>query len=417
MSALPLPQELCYKIIERLQGDNLSLCNCSLVCQSWAKGAHNLLFYHVTVDDHNFDRFTDLIISPLSTLPLSIRRLDLAPVGGADVRWLRRLIPFLQVLTSVWSLYLKNVDWSALNGWSKYNFLSIFRTTVTDLSLQNIEFEKLSDLLDIICGLRSLRFASFVKITWKDASFSFPSTANKSMPNTVNHLLLRECNIQQFMNWVLTHHPIPTVYHLDASFMEESDIIAIGSYVAILGPALQTLAFEFGGNVRSTTNPNCSSYACGSDPYSPSAPSTRSSAINEPTDHPLLPGKADETMTCGNLRRAVSLQVIYLHKFIYYSNPQLSNCLYWAPRVLRSINSLNLERVVFEVFLSSMEELTAHTIPWDTFDKIIQGESNKNIKTLHFDIHGTVDTTDFESFVCDKLPHCDSRNILQFKAR
>ncbi|EDR13520.1 uncharacterized protein LACBIDRAFT_322508 [Laccaria bicolor S238N-H82] len=134
------PMELVEEIIQYVAEDHELLKSCSLACHTWLNVCRPHLFRRVYLDHINMDEFASLSLPINSTIPIFARNLELVSCQGGDRRWLRRLVPFLTVMTHISYLRLENVDWMGLHDQSKRNLISTFTATLTHLTLSNISF-------------------------------------------------------------------------------------------------------------------------------------------------------------------------------------------------------------------------------------------------------------------------------------
>ncbi|TFK41703.1 hypothetical protein BDQ12DRAFT_589088, partial [Crucibulum laeve] len=282
----------------------------SLLDRTWLQSSRVHLFRLVSLNQHNVDDFTSLVISSKSTIPPFVKQLELAP-EHVDSRWLRRLIPFLEVLTSVTVLHISNVEWSCLYSSSRHNFLSTFSPTVTDLHICNMEFEQFTDVLDIICASPMLTSISLDTVVWHHSSFKFASATGKQLPPSVKHLRLRSCSIRNVVNWLLSHSSVPIVHHLDAGPLGETDTLLLGNYLIMLGSDLLSLKLEF-------ENAGDSMHTCAGAMAIKSVPSSELVATrsNIAGRYGKRGSPYSDIVTCTNLTLLTGLRTIHIDHFI-----------------------------------------------------------------------------------------------------
>lgn len=401
--SLCIPQEISNDIIGYLHSDASALQCCSLVCKAWLFSSRAYLFQVVALNYQNADSFTSLIISSLSTIPPHVKRLQLVP-EHIDRRWLRRLVPFLEVLTSVTILRLENVDWINLLPTSRANLLSNFRPTLTCLHLRDIVFETFGQVVDIICEFPLLRSVDLESVHWGDCK----STVVKCLPPLVTNLRLQACPLRKFHSWLISQRPIPIINHLDVGPIDESDILEVGRYLVFLGHRLHTLKMSFRcgesghrcpDNVVFDANPSQTVLT------SLDSKDNSSSLINAEFRKRVGGG------TCSSMSRLTGLRSIHIKDFVQAS----SGAIHRGVRTLVSLRSFDLQEVVMEVTLGKVAELDVLTIDWDFLDRVFATPIYANVGKVKFRVRGAVKRDALAALLSSRLPRCVERGILHFE--
>jgi hypothetical protein len=400
-----IPQEISNYIIGYLHSDASALLCCSLVCKAWLFSSREYLFQVVALNHQNVDSFASLIISSLSTIPPHVKRLQLVP-EHIDRRWLRRLVPFLEVFTSVTILRLENVDWVSLPPTSRANLLSNLRLTLTSLHLRDIVFETFGDVVDIICDLPLLRSVDLEGVNWGDTKRS--STIVKYLPPSVKELRLQACPLRKFLAWLLAQTPIPIIDHLDIGPIGESDILEVARYIVFLGHRLHTLKMSF----RCEENGHrCSDNLVFDANTSQTVPTPLDSKNNSSFRISAEFRKRVGGGTCSSVSQLTHLRSIHIKDFVQAS----SGATHRGVRTLVSITSFNLQEVVMEVTLGKVAELDVHTIDWDFLDRVFATPIYANVRMVKFRVRGAVKRDALAALLSSRLPQCVERGILLFE--
>lgn len=356
----------------------------------------------VALNHQNVDSFTSLIISSLSTIPPHVKRLQLVP-EHIDRRWLRRLVPFLEVLTSVTILRLENVDWVNLPPTSRANLLSNFRLTLTCLHLRDIVFETFGQVVDIICEFPLLRSVDLERVHWGDCK----SVVVKRLPPLVTKLRLQACPLRKFHSWLMSQRPIPIIDHLDVGPIDESDILTVARYLVFLGHKLRTLkvSFKCGENGQRCPDNVVFDANTSQTPTSLDSKDNSSSILNAEFRKRVGGG------TCSSVSRLTGLRSIYIKDFVQAS----SGATHRGVRTLVSIRSFGLQEVVMEVTLGKVAELDVLTIDWDFLDRVFATPIYANVRMVKFRVRGAVKRDALAALLSSRLPRCVERGILHFE--
>ena len=379
--------ELSRHIIQYLQDDMATMIRCGLVCRTWLTISRPHVFQEICLDSRNTDEFASLIMHSMSTIPPSVRKLELVPSPPPDSRWLRRLVPFLGFLTDVSFLQVEHVDWSALHYNSGMNFVSTFNT-LTELYLGNMTFVELSEVETLISSFPLLESLSLSQVSWAS-----PQSAGAShrLPPSLKKLTFLSTQIHPIISWILSHDQPHLVKNLGLTCIENADIQAIRRYMAILGPRLESLTMGFRERITYS--------------YIPINPEDEAGLTSSPSSCPANP-------KCVVLALLTGLRTVTLSNFIHHADPVTSSSSFWAPFIIESINSLRMERVILEVSLSNMGELNAHSTDWERLDHALDRPVYTNLQGVHIQVQGSVDRQDLARFIQTKLPICHGQGLL-----
>lgn len=401
--SLCIPQEISNYFIGYLHSDASTLLCCSLVCKAWLFSSREYLFQVVALNHQNVDSFTSLIISSLSTIPPHVKHLQLVP-EHIDRQWLRRLVPFLEVLTSVTILRLENVDWISLPQTSRANLLSNFRLTLTCLHLRDIVFETFGKVVDIICEFPLLRSVDLESVDWGDCK----SMVVKCFPPLVTKLRLQACPLRKFLSWLLTLRPIPIIDDLDVGPIDESDILEVARYLVFLGHKLHTLKLSFRceENGRGCPDNVVFDTDTSETPTPPDSKNNSSFLISAEFRKRVGGG------TCSSVSQLTRLRSIHIKDFVQASSGAATHR---GVRTFVSIRSFGLQEVIMEVTLGKVAELDVHTIDWSFLDRVFATPIYANVRMVKFRVRGAVKRDALAALLSSRLPRCVERGILHFE--
>lgn len=375
------PMELVEEIIQYVAEDHELLKSCSLACHTWLNVCRPHLFRRVYLDHINMDEFASLSLPINSTIPIFARNLELVSCQGGDRRWLRRLVPFLTVMTHISYLRLENVDWMGLHDQSKRNLISTFTATLTHLTLSNISFATLGEVTTLASSFHLLESLALIQINWQSA----PCVQDISIIPDILHrlhaplrsLILHSTSIRPIMAWLISHDPPHPLTSLDIDSIRMEDRLMIGSYFKVLGCRLQDLKVGFDRNVY------CDAIH------------------NEAPDE------------CPGLSGLLSLRVRSFEITNFLDGSAGSSSATAALQMLRTVNPSLLETVVFVIkSLSRSGELDGHAIHWKGLDIALNGSAYEGLRCVRFEVKGSVNRDGFTALIRARLPLCDARRIL-----
>jgi hypothetical protein len=378
------PMELVEEIIQYVAEDHEVLKSCSLACHTWLNVCRPHLFRRVYLDHFNTDEFASLSLPINSTIPIFARNLELVSCQGGDRRWLRRLVPFLTVMTHILYLHLENVDWTGLHDQSKRNLIFTFTATLTHLTLSNISFATLREVTTLASSFPLLESLALIQITWQSA----PCVQDISIvPDTLDRLraplrslILHSTSIRPIMAWLISHDPPHPVTSLDIDSIRMEDKLMIGSYFKVLGYHLQDLKLGFDRDVYS-------------DAVSDEAPAQ-----------------------CPGLSGLLSIRVRSFEITNFFDGSAGSSsaaAAFWALQMLRTLDPSMLETVGFVIKSLSMSgELDGHAIHWNGLDTALNGSAYDGLRCVRFEVEGSVNRDGLAALIRARLPLCDARRIL-----
>lgn len=378
------PMELVEEIIQYVTEDHEVLKSCSLACHTWLNVCRPYLFRRVYLDHFNTDEFASLSLPIISTIPIFARNLELVSCQGGDRRWLRRLVPFLTVMTHISYLRLENVDWMGLHDQSKRNLISTFTATLTHLTLSSISFVTLREVTTLASSFPLLESLALIQISWQSApcvhDISIVPDILDRLHAPLRSLILHSTTIRPVMAWLISHDPPHPVTSLDIDSVRMEDKLMIGSYFKVLGYRLQHLKLGFDKDISS-------------DPVSDKAPAQ-----------------------CPGLSGLLSIRVRSFEITNFFDGSAGSSSAtgaFWALQMLKTLNPSVLETVVFVIkSLSTSGELDGHDIHWNGLDKALNGSAYGALRCVRFEVKGSVNRDGLAALIRARLPLCGVRRVL-----
>ena len=376
--------ELVEEIIQYVTEDHEVLKSCSLACHTWLNVCRPHLFRRVYLDHFNMDEFASLSLPINSTIPIFARNLELVSCQGGDHRWLRRLVPFLTVMTHISYLRLEHVDWMGLHDQSKRNLISTFTATLTHLTLSSISFATLREVTTLASSFPLLESLALIQISWQSApcvqDISIVPDILDRLHAPLRSLILHSTSIRPIMAWLISHDPPHPLTSLDIDSIRMEDKLMIGSYFKVLGYRLQDLKLGFDRDVYCDV-------------------------------------ARDETFAeCPGLSGFLSLRVrsFEITNFIDGSAGSSSAAAaFWALPMLRTLDTSVLETVVFVIkSLSRSGELDGHAVHWKELDIALNESAYEGLQCLRFEVKGSVNRDGFAALIRARLPLCEARRIL-----
>lgn len=227
------PLELVDLVLDHSHSDKSVLASCSLVCKNWFASARYHLFHTTTLDADNASTFAK-VLSPSSTLPRFIRRID-AKDTREDGPWLPDMMSQLAILTSVTSISITS-NYSIMSRTMVQSLRSFAR--LVELRLVDCAFSSFTDVQELICSFPSLEVLH-LEVDWLESRLVSPR-AHIHPPSNLRELYLR-CDMAPFFDWMLSSPSIPLVSTLTLHNVERAEIPSIDRYLRVLGPSLRNL--------------------------------------------------------------------------------------------------------------------------------------------------------------------------------
>ncbi|KAJ7598546.1 hypothetical protein C8J56DRAFT_770086 [Mycena floridula] len=246
-------------------------------------------------------------------------------------------------------------------------------TTVTELALKGVEFASLSQLMALVLDFPVLQRLFLCNSAWDEGLISPAPTL--AFPH-IQHLHIREVYKSDIINWLLAQTPIPVIPHLDLDLIHPPDVLALGSYLRVLGPSLMSLRLGF----------------CSLD----------------------AGGDAEDFYEACDLSVNTQLRAISFGKFIWQPEYQLSSPVPWIFQILDSLKSMSLVRVEFSVYVTGEEDEDDifPEIQWEVLDEILTQDSFKLVQMVRFAVTGLVEISMVEKCMARYLPTCHGRGLL-----
>jgi hypothetical protein len=216
-----LAAETTDTIIDFLHDDKPSLCACGLTRKTFLPSTRYHLFSDITFTPENIESFINLLESPSPSNIASLvrhitlnRLLDVTPnIVMGTIRATTRLTSYL---CAVRSLKITNLNLTKHNHPGVDVFEALLSTTanlseVKELTLQDTQFERFDQVVDVAYIFSKLRWLSLERVYWRQRG---AITRFKDGPSFHLRTL---CKIAwgYFVEWMLSRNPIPTVQQLE----------------------------------------------------------------------------------------------------------------------------------------------------------------------------------------------------------
>lgn len=425
--SIQLPPEISDQVIGFIGGDAQVLSACSLVCKPWLALSRPRFFRKVTVDSSNLDTFCSLVISAYSTLPDTIRTLRLV-ADPRDPLWFQRICPFIQLLERVRSITLENIDWCRVgSSFSRDNFIRSFRLSLSELILKNQTFESFADLSLFISQFSALHTLGLHSIAWFPiSSLTRPVTLGRiSAPLT--KLAISDTGARHIVEWLLSQEDIPMVTSLALSAMSEQDLCHIGRYLVFLGSSLSDLRMS----LRMGPIPYCIDDRILDYFPAPGVPPPPTQAkLNEIRLLEERYGSVEAELArldgggiCQSTASLTSLTTVFFEDFLFDpTGPRdingrsvsITPAALWAPKLLRSIKSPALRKVVFGVRLSNTSGFDAVPVNWQLLDRILTEGRKERVKEVEIRHEGSLKPDVLIDLISARWPRCAAQGKLVF---
>ena len=109
-----------------------------------------------------------------------------------------------------------------------------------------------------------------------------------------------------------------------------------------------------------------------------------------------------------------SLKVLHLLKFLAQSQEDREAARVWIPKILISIGSRNLEKVVMDVEVDSVWEAAASHMNWDFLDDLLNTGIYKGVHTFVMSVFSNVALSSLEVWIALVLPKTYERGAIKF---
>lgn len=459
MAAQNPPQEVLDLIFDHFdsQSDHQNLRRCSLVCSSWlASTRRSLPFRKVTVTTANVDDFTSLLMSPFSTFPHCINTLNLS----VNAKWFRRLIPFLQILSTIRSLEIKDLDWTLVEPYNRTRFSFMLLGNLKHLSLgTGTTFHSLTEVLDFISQYKNLERLSIDGISWK--SLDTPPSSSLTgdwgldscakggpsssapyplIPPSVQYFQIGDCQFRQLFSRLMMQPSVPAIPHLSFRNVGPEDTIQLFDYIMSIKHSIKSLTVSYHVNCFGGVS------AIGSDvdgmysflPVLPEgAPNAQGLDFKVPCEnqHPTQTKTTTVGSRCSRYEEGniglPALRTVCIDNFIYYSDPTRTAALFYGPCQLGAhangmMKAPALRSVTLNVKLKKAGDVDLHVVDWRRLDEILialantcgslgdKSVSEEETLKIVFEVRGGADVHAFASLIVGRLPLSQAEGLLRF---
>ncbi|KAJ7172198.1 hypothetical protein C8R46DRAFT_1216056 [Mycena filopes] len=260
-----LPNELTDQVIEH--SGPTALANCALVCRSWVPAAQRNLLSRITIHESNYADIVQHLTSGTPYIAGYVKRLNVLLWGDLRANISARLshkIPLLHLLLPHLS-HFTNVQELALDGcraftdlhWDEIwtDLLAAALPSVSLLTAHYLNFEDLSDLVDLVCSFPQLTHLIANDLDILNASHEYsnepqePYEGSKTPPILLETLKYESgtsfaSGLGPFLRWLAAGPQRFTTLHLDLD-AEAGDVNAGVELIAAAGATLRTLSLNF----------------------------------------------------------------------------------------------------------------------------------------------------------------------------
>jgi len=113
------------------------------------------------------------------------------------------------------------------------------------------------------------------------------------------------------------------------------------------------------------------------------------------------------------MRCTEELRVVQLYKFLSFNEMDRSAARMWVPKLLVSVESTKLEKVVLDVEVESLREAVQSQMNWDFLDEILNTDVYKRAHTVQFNVLTDISPVAFDDWISVVLPITYSRGVVR----
>ncbi|KAF9524039.1 hypothetical protein CPB83DRAFT_949022 [Crepidotus variabilis] len=432
-----LPTEL-YGHIFNLLEHRSSLYSCRLVCTQWhACTMQTSLFRHVKVTNANADGFASLLINSKSTLPLSIYKLTLEVNPG----WLRRLLPFLQSLTNIRHLTLRNLDWAEIGPHTSSQLTSIYSNSVQQLTLgPGTRFPSLKDTTVFIEQFSRIDKLVVDSVCW---NATFPSTRImgyrhrgeiipdhlRPLPRNCKNISFKNCSLRDVYHWLVSHKQLPEISTLALEDVTLEDIIFQRGICFAFRTKIRDLSLSYNAcpsmqavvDSCAITHQKYSAQGC--DEMSSAELAFPQSSSRRVLESRMVPN-ADIVLPL--------LTTVRLGNFVYFTDRSRTGAIFYGMESLAfflcRMPYSQLKNLHLGIVLHRAADIDQCDINWELLDRMLRRPApltvdkrnirrveNEGLDKIIFEVGGGADLEGVEALMKKRLPQCSDAKILQFQ--
>ncbi|KAJ7785009.1 hypothetical protein DFH07DRAFT_1054480 [Mycena maculata] len=247
---LDFPPELEDLIVDHMRGQNDALATCGLVSRSWLRSSRLHLFGTVTLRDRTWEKFLQLLDSPLSTVVQSVRTLAISrSEDDLDLgAFFEALIHQLPVFPSLTRLRISHAYWAGVSMATVDSLVQMF-ANITALDLHLVTFDTPHELAALISCFTRLRGMSLYT-PFLDSGSSGRTTDLPLAPSTLELVRFRSGPSSgdppgHFIAWLHAGDQPPAIRSLELGILAATSLPSVGALLHALGPELHDLDLAF----------------------------------------------------------------------------------------------------------------------------------------------------------------------------
>ncbi|KAI0926564.1 hypothetical protein AcW1_002478 [Taiwanofungus camphoratus] len=244
------PTEIYERIIDFLWSDRRSLLACALTCRAWLPRSRYILFYCTELwNSDQIRRFCSLVdASPY--LAYLVRELNICPYPLAQFK-LFEVFPSALAgkLLSVESLRIGGAHRPKLHLYPiSQHFATLMSqfTSVSTLTLGNMEFSSVTDFGRLVCSLPCLSNLTCGMLSWTTNQYNPLALGHSGPRRKLKHLTMAYVPWSGDMaNWLLDAASVTYIESIELFNILLEDVEHIGRGLEAVGSSLHHLAFSY----------------------------------------------------------------------------------------------------------------------------------------------------------------------------
>ena len=282
--------------------------------------------------------------------------------------------------------------------------LSHFATELGSLELTDILFNDFLDLASIVSSFKGLHSLTLSRVQWNENSFNaWDDVKPHGLPPSLSMLRTYNLDHHTFVGWLLSHHqqtPLKlSTWHFGPITLESKVVCAqlllqIRHWLTELG-----LVFDSGDAHYGDAH-----YQVKGD--TPEGSKGMQELVSRFKS--LFGVDVGRVLQC-----AQELRVVRLYKFLSSNERERSAARLWIPKLLVSIESPKLEKVVLDVEVESLREAGQTQMNWGFLDEILNTDIYLAVHIVQFNVLTKISLVSFEEWIALVLPVTYSRGIVR----